>query len=231
MSLTTDRWVLITGANRGLGRSLCGKFLALNHNVAAVSRSGQCADALGRRAADPNGARVMDFRCDLARRDEVAALIEDVSSLRLGVIVCNAAIYTQKPFAECTVDEVYDVCEINVWSHLRLIKGLEGCLDHGSSIVFINSIGIAMPADKEFAYLLSKKMLAAVSDGLQFHFGKRGVSILNVLIGGINTDMAKGREGVENFIDPDEAAHAIVSNVFLGSSVRCRTIELLRKKY
>jgi NAD(P)-dependent dehydrogenase (short-subunit alcohol dehydrogenase family) len=129
------------------------------------------------------------------------------------------------------MDEIYEICEINAWSHLKLIKGLEDSLDRGSSIVFINSIGITMPADKEFAYILSKKILAAIADGLQLHFGKRGISVLNVLLGGVNTNMAYGRAGQENFIDPDEAAEAIVSNVFLGESVRCRTVELLRKNY
>lgn len=230
MSLKTDSWILVTGANRGLGSSLCLKFLELNRNVAAVSRSGQCAENLVR-VAEINGARVKDFRCDLGRGDELSALIAEASSLHLEAIVCNAAIYSQKPFVECTMDEIYEICEINAWSHLKLIKGLEGSLDRGSSIVFINSIGISMPADKEFAYILSKKILAAIADGLQFHFGKRGVSVLNVLLGGVSTNMAYGRAGLENFIDPDEAADAIVSNVSLGESVRCRTIELLRKKY
>jgi NAD(P)-dependent dehydrogenase (short-subunit alcohol dehydrogenase family) len=231
MTLPTNSWILVTGANRGLGNSLCRKFLASNYNVAAVSRSGYCQISRPTGPADANRARVQDFRCDLARRDDVAMLIEEVSSLYLGAIVCNAATYTEKPFADCTVDEMQEVCEINAWSHLRLIKGLGDRLDRGSSIIFINSIGITMPADKEFAYLLSKKMAAAISDGIQFHFGKRGVSVMNVLLGGTNTDMAQGRAGVENFIDPDEAADAIVANVVLGGSVRCRTVELLRKKY
>ena len=225
-----DNWVLVTGANRGLGSSLCKKFLAANCNVAAVSRLGRCAESL-EADAEASGAKVKDFRCDLSRRSDVSALITDASSLRLGAIVCNAAVHSHKAFSECTIDEVYEACEVNAWSHLRLIKGLEGTLTRGATIVFINSIGTTMPTDKEFAYLLSKKLLSAIADGLQFHFGHLGISVLNVMLGGIKTDMAQGRQGRENFIDPDEAAAAIVLNVSLGDSVRCRTVELLRKKY
>jgi NAD(P)-dependent dehydrogenase (short-subunit alcohol dehydrogenase family) len=221
---------LVTGANRGLGSSICNKFLAAKYNVAAVSRLGLCGEVLRAEAA-ASQVKIKDFRCDLSSRADVSALITDASSLRLGAIVCNAAIYSNKPFADCTLDEVYETCEVNAWSHLRLIKGLEGALEQGATIVFVNSIGTTMAADKEFAYLLSKKLLGAIADGLQFHFGKRGVSVLNVLLGGLKTDMAKGRQGLENFIDPDEAAEAIVSNVSLGGSVRCRSVELLRRKY
>jgi NAD(P)-dependent dehydrogenase (short-subunit alcohol dehydrogenase family) len=230
MSQLRDSWVLVTGANRGLGSSLCKKFLEANRNVAAVSRSGRCGEDLATEA-EASQAKIKDFCCDLSRRAEMSALISDASSLRFGAIICNAAVYSHKPFAECTLDEVYEACEVNAWSHLRLIQGLEGALDQGGTIVFINSIGTTMPSDKEFAYLLSKKLLGAIADGLQFHFGKRGISVLNVLLGGLKTDMAQGRQGLENFIDPDEAAAAIVSNVSLGGSVRCRSLELLRKKY
>jgi short-subunit dehydrogenase len=226
----TDSWALVTGANRGLGRSLCKKLLAANYNVAAVSRLGHCTEKLATEAKKSE-AKVKDFCCDLSRRNEVSALITDASSLRFGAIVCNAAIYSEKPFAECSLDEIYEACEVNAWSHLRLVKGLEGALNQGATIVFINSIGTTMPADKEFSYLLSKKLLGAIADGLQFHFGKRGISVLNVMLGGLKTDMAHGRQGLENFIDPDEAAMAIVSNLSLGGSVRCRTFELLRKRY
>jgi NAD(P)-dependent dehydrogenase (short-subunit alcohol dehydrogenase family) len=230
MQQMTDSWVLVTGANRGLGSSLCKKFLAANRNVAAVSRLGRCAEELANEAK-ASDAKVKDFRCDLARRAEVSALIAKISSFRLSAIVCNAAVHSHKPFSDCTLDEIHEACEVNAWSHLRLIKGLEDSLDQGATIVFINSIGITMPADKEFSYLLSKKLLGAISEGLQFHFGKRGISVMNVLLGGLKTDMAQARQDLENFIDTDEAAAAVVSNLFSSDTLRCRTIELLRKKY
>lgn len=229
MTADTPNWVLVTGANRGLGSSLCRKFLAANRNVLAVSRRGRCAETVVNDAGLVE--KLQDQRCDLANRADIEALIARVSGLKLGAIVCNAAVYSDKPFAASSVDEVCEICEVNAWSHLRLIKGLEGTLAAGATIVFINSIGVTMPSDKEFAYILSKKILSGIADGLQYHFGKRGISVVNVLLGGVKTDMAKGRQGLENFIDPDEAAAAIVSMCSLGDSVRCRTVELLRKKY
>lgn len=196
----------------------------------AVSRSGRCAETSARKAG-PGKGTIKDQKCDLARRADVATLITGISGLDLGAIVCNAATYSGKSFAETSMDEILEACEVNAWSHLSLIKGLEGALRTDATIIFINSIGITMTADKEFAYILSKKVLAAIADGLQHHFGKRGISVINVLLGGIKTDMARDRQGVENFIDPDEAATAIVSMCSLGDSVRCRTVELLRKKY
>lgn len=230
MSKDASNWVLITGANRGLGSKLCRKFLETNRNVLAVSRQGRCAQFIADHISVGNGV-IRDQRCDLGQRADIEALITDVSGLQLGGIICNAAIYSDKPFAGTSVNEICELCEINAWSHLRIIKGLEGALVPGASIVIINSIGINMAADKEFAYILSKKILSGIADGLQFHFGKRGISVVNVLLGGIRTDMAKGRQGAENFIDPDEAAAAVVSMCSLGDSVRCRTVELLRRKY
>ena len=230
MSNDANNWVLITGANRGLGSKLCRKFLEADRNVLAVSRQGRCAQNIADNIRSGKG-MIRDQRCDLGQRVDIESLINDVSGLKLGGIICNAAIYSDKPFSGTSVDEVCELCEVNAWSHLRIIKGLDGCLTPGASIVFINSIGINMTADKEFAYILSKKILSGIADGLQFHFGKRGVSVISVLLGGIRTDMAQGRQGLENFIDPDEAAAAVVSMCSLGESVRCRTIEILRRKY
>ena len=230
MANDSNNWVLITGANRGLGRKICLKFLEADRNVLAVSRQGCCAQSIADSMRSGKG-MIRDLRCDLGKRRDVEELVTGVLGLKLAGIICNAAIYSNKTFAGTSVDEICGLCEINAWSHLRIIKGLDECLTPGASIVFINSIGINMTADKEFAYLLSKKILSGIADGLQLHFGKRRVSVASVLLGGIATDMAQGREGFENFIDPDEAAAAVFSMCSLGESVRCRTVELLRTKY
>lgn len=230
MTNESNNWVLITGANRGLGRKLCLKFLEADRNVLAVSRQGCCAQSITASMRSGKG-MIRDFQCDLGQRRDVEALLTAVSGLKLAGIICNAAIYSNKTFAGNSVDEICGLCEINAWSHLRIIKGLDECLTPGASIVFINSIGIKMTADKEFAYLLSKKILLGIADGLRFHFAKRRVSVTSVLLGAIATDMAQSREGFGNFIDPDEAAAAVYSTCSLGESVRCSTLELLRRKY
>jgi 3-oxoacyl-[acyl-carrier protein] reductase len=100
---------LVTGAGRGLGRAIALAFAAEGANVALSYEASKAGAESVAREAERLGVRALAVRADLARREDVTALVSTALEVfgGLDVLVNNAGLFSARPLLE-TDDELWD---------------------------------------------------------------------------------------------------------------------------
>lgn len=144
--------ILITGANKGLGKHAARRLLADGHDVWIAARD----PSRAREAASELGGKhvVLDVTDDASVRAAAAAVGTDGA---LDVLVNNAGIAgARRPAGEVTADDIRDVYEVNVFGTVRVLRAFLPLLDRSMSPVVVNvSSGLgslAEAVDPESAY-------------------------------------------------------------------------------
>jgi NAD(P)-dependent dehydrogenase (short-subunit alcohol dehydrogenase family) len=126
--------VLITGANKGLGRHAARRLLAGGHDVWIAARD----PSRARETASELGGKhvVLDVTDDAS----VSAAAETVANGGgLDVLVNNAGIAgARRPAAEVTAEDICDVCAVNVFGVVRVLRAFLPLLDRSKSPVVVN---------------------------------------------------------------------------------------------
>lgn len=114
--------VLLTGANRGIGYHVAAGLLDAGHRVAAIDVEGDNVEGL----RDEQPDRVRFHECDVSDTDDVETAVSDVIEEwgRVDVLVNNAAIATEAPFEDRTVDGIRREFEVNVLGYVRTIRAV-----------------------------------------------------------------------------------------------------------
>lgn len=237
----SDRLVAVTGAGRGLGRSIAlaaaehGADLAITYHR---SREGalevvDIVRAMGRQANA--------YSCDVTDRDEIFGFVRSAES-DFGTVDClvnNAGIMPDSPFLEMTPQEWESVLTTDLSSAFHACQAvLPGMLNKGAgSIVSISSrLGLAgWPGVAH--YSAAKAGVIALMKSISREFGQRGIRANVVAPGVINTDMGRtvmhgevGRKRraelpLGRFGEPSEVADAVIfllsarSALFLGQTL------------
>jgi NAD(P)-dependent dehydrogenase (short-subunit alcohol dehydrogenase family) len=136
--------VLITGANKGLGKHTAQRLLADGHDVWIAARDPSRARET---ASELGGKHVV---LDVTDHASVSAAAETVArSGGLDVLVNNAGIPgARRPADEVTAEDIRDVYDVNVFGAVRVLRAFLPLLDRSDSPVVVNvSSGLGSLAD------------------------------------------------------------------------------------
>lgn len=146
--------ILITGANKGLGREAARRLVADGHDVWAAARD----PAQGGAVAEELGARplVLDVTDDVSV-DAAAQIVAEASGGVLDVLINNAGISGgARPAHEVTADQVRAVYDVNVFGAVRVLHAFLPLLESSTAPVVVNvSSGLGSltySADAESGY-------------------------------------------------------------------------------
>jgi len=180
---------LITGASRGLGKALALKFI----NASDFSAILHCFKT------EVHSCLATVIRGDLVLPDT----IEKLAQHDVDILINNAGIHFSKPLNELSPDEVREVINTNLTAPMLLTKAMWPTLSKNKGMVInINSLAGKQGSQGETAYCASKFGLRGFSQALQFDATQAGVKVLDVFIGGMQTDMAKSKPNFDKLIDP-----------------------------
>ena len=120
-------WVVITGASRGLGAHLVRSFWNTGWSVALVARDHQALLQLCDELPKHPNQTVITFSCDLARPEEVTALVKKITNQlpRLDALINNAAIHGPiGPLVENNLSLWNEAIQVNLLAPVALCHGL-----------------------------------------------------------------------------------------------------------
>ena len=183
--------VMITGASRGIGKALAEEFKLHGYNVIKYER---------RLLGDIRDPKTVIKLRDLGKKNNINILIN-----------C-AGVYSEKELSFISLEKLKEVIEVNLIGPMLLTQSLwEHLISVGGTVININSVAGRVPNMKEIAYRTSKIGLAGFSACLSYEGALHGVRILDIPLGGVNTDMLKYLRAPLTRDDqqPEEAAKLI----------------------
>lgn len=200
---------LVTGAARGIGRSIAGD-LAQDHALAITYRNSDPSDLLNEHPES------LVIKTDFTRPDAAQQVIDAVLSKygRIDTLVLNAG-----SISSDDAPDADDVFQVNLLANDALLKAAVPHLQPGACVIAISSVNAILPAKSAVLYSASKAALNTWVRGMAKNLGARGIRVNAVAPGAINTpDAPRDAELTQLFVDntalgrigrPDDIANAV----------------------
>lgn len=208
----SDKVVLVTGANRGLGAHLVQELLATGaRKVYAGTRR---LEGVAPANVDP---RVQVLQLDVT--DEVsveaaAAVASDVS-----VLVNNAGVLHFGGVLDGDLSGFQTDLTTNYFGVLRTTRAFLPALERNSPGAVVNVLTLIAlaPVGPMAGYSASKAAAHSLTQALRSELAPRGISVLGAYPGGIDTEMLAG-------VDADKADPAVVAERIVAALAADQTL-------
>jgi NAD(P)-dependent dehydrogenase (short-subunit alcohol dehydrogenase family) len=196
--------VLVTGASRGIGRSIAEHLAARGWDVVAGVRSQQDAETV----VKLNPQRISSVIVDVTDAGHLGALTDSLPE-QLDAIVNNAGIVVSGPMETVSVDDWRKQLDINVIGQLAVTQAVLPRLRQSSGrIVFISSVNGRVSMSLIGAYCASKFALEAAADALRMELRPWHIPVSIIEPAQTDTDMWRTADtmvaDVESGLTPEQ---------------------------
>jgi 3-oxoacyl-[acyl-carrier protein] reductase len=176
----TERVVLVTGGNRGIGLAIAQAFAAQGDQVAVTSRSG-----------DVGG--FLTLKCDVTSSQEVDAAFDQLEA-ELGpaeVVVANAGVTHDGLTLRMKDDDFTSVLDANLAGAFRVARRALKPMTRARSgrLIFLSSVVGLSGSAGQANYAAAKAGLVGLARSLAREFASRSITANVVAPGPIETDM------------------------------------------
>jgi len=188
------RTAFVTGASRGIGRSIA---LALAKAGAAVACAARALDDVRSAAAEIEaaGGRACAFRLDVTRGAEITAAVKDAEAAlgSVDILVNNAGITLDKPTLEVGDEEWERVLSTNLTSMFRCCRAVgPGMIARGrGKIINVGSMYGRLGVSHYAAYCASKAAVDGLTRSLAAEWARHGIQVNCLAPGYMNTDIPR----------------------------------------
>jgi short-subunit dehydrogenase len=182
-------WAVVLGASEGLGAAFAFEAAARGCNVAVVARRADLLEEEAERVAVEHGVATRAVAADLATVDGMAAAVEAVADVEVGLVVCNAALGLTGGYLEHSIEDQLRMLDLNCRGPLlacdafvppMLERGRGGVVIMSSATGVVGSAGVAV-------YSATKAFDLALGEALYAELGPRGVDVVAVIGPAIDT--------------------------------------------
>lgn len=210
--IVTGRSVLVTGANRGIGRAIAERFVAAGDRVATIYRSGDLPDG------------VLGVHGDMTDTAAVDAAFTEIEQAHgpVEVLVANAGITRDQLLMRMTDEDFEQVLDVNLTGTFRCVRrASKGMIRlRRGRVVMISSVVGLYGGTGQVNYAASKSGLVGMARSITRELGARGITANVVAPGFVDTAMtaalpAERQEAYRaaipagRFAQPDEVAGVV----------------------
>jgi NAD(P)-dependent dehydrogenase (short-subunit alcohol dehydrogenase family) len=182
--------VLITGANRGIGKAYVEAFLQAGAvRIYATARSLAALEAVVAMAPD----RIIPLALDVTRPEEVAVVAQQAPDVN--ILINNAGVLGSGGlFTDQSVETAQWEMQTNYFGTLSMVRAFAPILKRngGGAIVNLLSIVSVVNAPVFSSYSASKAALYSLTQGVRAELAKQGTHVIGVFPGPVDTAMAEG---------------------------------------
>lgn len=222
--------ILISGASKGLGKSLAKELAAAAYDLILVARSKLLLEELKQELIDNYQVDVQVIQADLSKKDSYQLLETNFKAIgHPDVVINNLGIYLEDEITQLNVETIDQQLELNFKSAVRITQLVEPYFKQKKAgiILNINSVMGIEAKSRAVSYSISKHALKAWSDTLRESYREFGVKVCSIYPGAINTTSWDGLEvDRSKMIQKEDIAKLVVSVLSLGPSTLVEEIRL-----
>ncbi|MBV9232075.1 MAG: SDR family oxidoreductase [Chloroflexi bacterium] len=198
-----DSVVLVTGGNRGLGKSLVQAFLGAGARKIYVG---------SRTPIETSDPRLQPIKLDITNEEDVAAAAQTCQDIT--ILVNNAGIAAFASFLTApSIDKARQEMETNYFGTLAMARAFAPHLKRNGGGTLVNMLSVLswFTSPSGGSYSASKYAELALTEGLRIELRSQGTRVIAVHAGYIDTDMAATRNGPKT--SPEEVAARIIEGI------------------
>jgi NAD(P)-dependent dehydrogenase (short-subunit alcohol dehydrogenase family) len=190
--MATQKTILITGANRGIGLEYVKQYAEEGHAVYATVRNPASADALQALADEYSNIDVLALDCgDISAID---ALADQLSNLTIDILISNAGTYPESRFGATDAQAWLHAFQVNTLSTYYLAEAFLPHMqrsDQAKLIAMTSKMGSMTDntSGSEYIYRSSKTALNMVVKSLSLDLRKFNILVASLHPGWVRTDM------------------------------------------
>lgn len=205
MTALAERTALVTGANRGMGRGYVRQLI--ERGAARVYAAAR--DPRGIDVFDP---RVVPLALDVTEPASVAAAAETADEV--SVLINNAGIARGASVLATENTSLREELETNLFGPLAMAAAFaDGIAARSGAIVNVSSVLAWLPVGG--SYGVSKAALWSATDSMRIELAPRGVQVVGVYVGLVDTDMASFSDAPKS--DPAEVVRQVLDGIESGA--------------
>ena len=195
---TTNKTVMITGANRGIGRALVNE---------ALRRGAKRVYAGTRNALEHADPRVTPLPLDVTSVSQVERAAGEVDAL--DVLINNAGIALYGDLTD--LDSIEQQLAVNLFGTLQVTRAFLPLLKRAKGAIVNNLSLVALaPLPLIPGYSISKAAASNMTQSLRAILAGEGVTVHGVFLGPVDTDMSRGVE------IPKASTESVAQGIFDG---------------
>lgn len=194
MGKLTNKYAVVTGAGKGIGKAIVKRFLEDDvAGVAILEMDIALAEATAKEF-DPTGERVIAVKCNVASQEEVHGAFEQVFAKfgRVDVLVNNAGITRDAMFHKMSVDNAKLVMDVHFFGTFyccqEVIPGMRerayGKIINLSSVSSLGNVG-------QCNYSAAKAAIEGFTRTLALESARKNITVNAIAPGMIDTDILK----------------------------------------
>lgn len=183
---------LVTGGAMGIGEAIAARLAAAGASVMIADIDADAAGTTARKIAAEIGGRVEATRADLARVNDVRAMVDATVAVfgRLDILVNNAGVFPFTDALGMTEAQWDHVLDVNLKGAFFAAQCAARCMitaGDGGRIINIASIDALHPTGHLAHYDSSKGGMLMMTRALALELGPQGIAVNAIAPGGINT--------------------------------------------
>jgi 3-oxoacyl-[acyl-carrier protein] reductase len=220
---------LVTGAGRGIGRSIAVALGRAGAAVTLVARTRSELDAVAAEIQEAGG-RARVYAGDLSDPDVPRSAVDAAVQVhgRLQILVNNAAVGVHAPLVETSDSDWDRTIGTNLSAVFRLTRAALPHLTAGGGHVFmISSLAGLNPIAGMSAYCASKAALDQLAACLMLEVRQHGVKVTTIAPGSVDTGFGNGVRGDTSWmLQADDVAQTVMDLLATRDDAHLSRVEL-----